>query len=92
MAEERVYTIPLRKVKECSRYKRAPRAIRLIRQFLEKHTKSDNIKLDESINHEIWYRGIEKPPSKVRVKVSVDESDQVVAELLEWIEFYKYYF
>lgn len=41
---------------------RAPRAIREVQNFLFKHMKAEEVKLDESINHEIWARGIQKIP------------------------------
>ena len=83
MADERVYTIPLRDAKKGPRTKRAPRAMRVIKQFLQRHMKSDIIKIHQSINHEIWERGIKKIPSKIRVKATKDENDTVIAELLE---------
>ena len=55
---ERVYTIPLRNAKKVKRTIRAPRAIREVQNFLFKHMKAEEVKLDESINHEIWARGI----------------------------------
>ena len=54
---ERVYTIPLRNVKNVKRTIRAPRAIREVKNFLTKHMKAEEVKLDESINHVIWARG-----------------------------------
>jgi large subunit ribosomal protein L31e len=57
---ERVYTIPLRNVKNVKRTIRAPRAIREVKNFLIKHMKAEEVKIDESINHAIWERGIQK--------------------------------
>ena len=45
---ERVYTIPLRNVKEVKRTIRAPRAIREIKIFLTKHMKASDVKIDEA--------------------------------------------
>ena len=53
---ERVYTIPLRNVKNVKRTIRAPRAIREVKNFLTKHMKAEEVKLDESINHVIILR------------------------------------
>ena len=52
MAEEleRTYVIPLRKVKNVKRTIRAPRAIREVQNFLMKHMKAEEVKLDASIN------------------------------------------
>lgn len=65
---ERIYTIPLRKVKAGSRNKAANRAVREVRTFLSKHMKSDDIWLDDGINETIWARGMYQVPSKIRVR------------------------
>ena len=44
--EERIYTIPLRKAKRTQRKKRTPRAVRELRNFLKRHAKAENIKID----------------------------------------------
>jgi large subunit ribosomal protein L31e len=79
---ERIYTIPLRAVKKAPRWKRSNRAIALIRDYLVRHTKSEYIVLDNAINEKVWERGSQKPPSKIRVKVT-EEEDIIRAELVE---------
>lgn len=73
-ATERVYTIPLRKewVKQ-SRIRRVPRTVRVIREFLKRHTKAEEVKLSTGLNEFLWLHGAKKPPGKVKVKVSVEE-------------------
>ena len=68
--------------KKAPRWKRSNRAITLIREFLVRHTKSDYIVLDKTINERVWARGSQKPPSKIRVKVT-EEEDVIKAELVE---------
>jgi len=80
--EERIYTIPLSAVKKAPRWKRSNRAIALIRAYLIKHTKSEYIVIDTTINEKVWARGSQKPPSKIRVKVT-EEDDIIRAELVE---------
>jgi len=80
---ERTYIIPLRKVKSVPRTKRAPRAIRFIREFLKKHMKSEDIILDSSINEKVWERGIQKIPTKIKIKAIKEEDGTVKAELAE---------
>lgn len=68
--EEMVYIIPLRKAKAASPKKRAPRAIKTIRDYLRRHTKATGrIIIDKSINEKIWERGIANIPHHIRVKV-----------------------
>lgn len=80
---ERVYTIPLRDVKKAPRTIRAAKAMRYIRSFLQKHMKSDDIIIDASINEKVWERGIQKIPSKIKVKAVKDEDDGSVEATLE---------
>lgn len=81
---ERVYTIPLRKVFDVPRTKRAPKAIKVIKQFLIKHMKvtEDHVFLSEAVNSTIWQRGIKKPPRKIKVKVT-KEGDKLIARLID---------
>ncbi|MBC7128278.1 MAG: 50S ribosomal protein L31e [Thermoplasmatales archaeon] len=67
--EEKIYTVPIIKTKNSPRSKRAKIAVREIKEFLKRHTKSDNIKIDKSVNELVWERGIKNPPSKIRLKV-----------------------
>ena len=79
---ERIYTIPLRDVKELPRTKRAPRAIAVVKKFIARHMKTtiDDVWIDTGVNEKIWYRGIEKPPNKIRVK-AVKFEDQNIVEV-----------
>jgi len=76
MAEERIYIVPLREAKASSRKRRAPKALRIIRQFMERHLKTDDFIIDESVNERIWQRGIEKIPPRVRVRVTEEELEE----------------
>ena len=80
---ERVYTIPLRNVKEIKRTIRAPRAIREVQNFLMKNMKAEEVKIDASINEFIWERGMQKIPSKVKVNAVKDDEGIVFATLAE---------
>ena len=81
MPEEKVFNIPLREAFVLQRSRRAKNAIKFVREFLVKHTKTENIKIGKSINEAIWKSGIQKPPRKVRVHV-IKEEDIIYAELL----------
>lgn len=93
IVEERFYTIPLRKAWLMARRKRAPRAMRIIRSFVEKHmkigaTKAEEKETDEEeeeerliisaeLNEKIWARGIQKPPRRIKVRVVKDSEGTV---------------
>jgi len=75
---ERVYTIPLGKVLLSPDNRRAMRAINMIREFARRHMKVQEIKIDQALSHEIWARGIRRPPRKVRVRMSKTEEGHVL--------------
>lgn len=84
--EERVYVVPLRKAKRAPRRKRTPRAVRELRRFLQRHTKVDTIIIDKPLNEQLWSRGVQKPPPRVRVKATKrieDEQEFILAEPAE---------
>tara|TARA_Y100000310_G_scaffold324512_1_gene386437 strand:+ start:694 stop:1278 length:585 start_codon:yes stop_codon:yes gene_type:complete len=85
---EREYVIPLRdKWKRVPRYKRANKAIKAIKEFLARHMKIRDrdlkkIKIDKYLNEEVWFKGIKKPPARIKIKAS-KEGDIVKVELAE---------
>ncbi|MFP4119337.1 MAG: 50S ribosomal protein L31e [Candidatus Woesearchaeota archaeon] len=83
----RTYTIPLRKrFIDVPRYKRAKRAVKTVRAFLERHMKSETVKLGAKLNEKLWEHGIKNPPARVTVSATKDKNGVVKAEL----EGYKY--
>lgn len=81
--KEQIYIIPLRAVQHTPRWERGKRAMKAIRDFLARHMKSEDIKLDQNINEAVWERGSHKPPSRIRVRAMKFEDGQVQAELAE---------
>src|ERR671930_2487039 len=79
----RVYTINLGRAWLTPQHKRTDRVINMIREFAEKHMKSDEIKLEQDLNRQIWSRGKTNPPRKVRVKMVKDEDGVVTVSLYE---------
>jgi len=85
---EREYIIPLRnKWKRVPRYKKANKAVKAVKEFIVKHMKIrdgdlNKVKVDTYLNEEIWFRGIRKPPAKIKVK-AIKEGDIVKVELAE---------
>src|SRR5215218_2680587 len=79
----RVYTINLGKAWISPQHRRTDRVINMIREFARKHMKSDEIKLEQDLNRQIWSRGKTNPPRKVRVKMVKDEEGVVTVSLYE---------
>jgi large subunit ribosomal protein L31e len=96
IVEERTYTIPLSRAWIAPRKKRVPRAMRMVRAFIEKHMKIETgIKTDEEeeetsrlvisdeVNRKLWSHGIEKPPRNIRVRAVKDKEGTVTLYLAE---------
>ena len=96
IAEERFYTIPLQKALVRPPKKRAPRAMQLIKLFIAKHMKMDmkvsedeeaeelpQLVVSQEVNEKIWNLGIEKPPRKIKVRVTKDKDGNVTVYLAE---------
>ena len=85
------FIVPLRrKFKKTASYRRAPKAIRAIKEFLVRHMKMydrdlKKVKLDKYLNEFVWTRGIKNPPSKIKIRAVVD-GDFIRAELAELTE------
>lgn len=84
---ERVYTINLGKVLLSPDNQRAKRAINMVREFARHHMKTQEIKIEEDLSHQIWKRGIKHPPRKIRVKMTkTDEGFILVSPYEEEVE------
>jgi large subunit ribosomal protein L31e len=97
IVEERFYTIPLSKAWLVPPNKRAPKAIRIIRDFIKRHMKLEAGKegeeeeeaepkrliISNEVNERVWSRGIEKPPRKIRVRAARDKDGNVTVYLAE---------
>ncbi len=86
--KEREYVVPLRvEWRKVPRYKRAAKAIKAIREFLVQHMRIydrdlKKIKIAGYLNEFVWFRGIKRPPHKVKVKARM-EGENVRVELAE---------
>jgi len=75
---ERVYTINLGKVKLSQSQHRAVRAINMIREFARHHMKVEEIKIEEELAHQIWARGVRRPPRKIRVRMTKTDDGYIL--------------
>jgi len=76
VGDEVIFTVPIRKIKKIvPRWKRAPRAVKFVREFVARHAKAEEVIIAPEVNEKIWERGIEKPPNKLRIKVKVVEEE-----------------
>ena len=78
IVEEKFYTVNLRDLWTGPKDKRAPKAVRTLREFVKRHMKVDNVKVSNEINQEIWARSIQKPPRKLKIRAVKDKEGQVI--------------
>jgi len=95
IVEERIYTIPLSKAWIAPPNKRAPRAVRIIRNFVTRHMKLEarmegeeekepkRLVISTEVNEKVWRRSIEKPPRKIRIRAAKDREGNVTVYLAE---------
>jgi len=98
IVEERIYTVPLQRAWIMPPKKRAPKALRILRSFIERHMKvgararkteeeeeeeAGKLVISNEVNEKIWRRGIEKPPRKIRVRAVKDKEGVVTVYLAE---------
>jgi large subunit ribosomal protein L31e len=89
MEYEREYIVPLRhgwlKVPV---YKRANKAVKTLKEFISRHMKVYDrdlrkVKVETDLNNEIRFRGMTKPPAKIRVKAKRFDDGTVSVELVD---------
>lgn len=79
VVEEKIYTIPLRHVWVVTpRGKRAPRAVRDVRDFVARHMKAEEVAISNEVNAAVWARSINKPPRKITVRAVKDKEGKVI--------------
>ena len=67
----RDYTIRLGKAVHGQTFKtRAPRALREIRKFAQKHMATKDVRIEVELNSHVWSKGIRAVPRRVRVRMS----------------------
>jgi large subunit ribosomal protein L31e len=97
IVEEKFYTISLGKAWIAVPKKRAPRAMKMIRDFVKRHMKFEargeleeeeeeepkRLVISNEVNKRVWRRGIQKPPREVRVRAAKDKDGNVTVYLAE---------
>jgi large subunit ribosomal protein L31e len=81
--DERIYIIPLAKARRGPRNKRAKKAIRYLREFMERHFKPESLVISQEVNEAIWARGIQKPPRKIKIRATKNIDGLVVCYLAD---------
>lgn len=71
------YIIPLRK--ECMKvplYSRTRKAVKAVKKFVQKHAKTDDVRIGKYLNLKLWENGNRNPPHKVEVVIEKVEEEK----------------
>ena len=85
---EREYIVPLRRGwLKVPKYKRANKAVKTLKEFIVRHMKIYDrdlrkVKIDEILNNEIRFRGMNKPLRKIKVIAKKYDNGIVKVELI----------
>ncbi len=79
VVEERTYMLPFQKVWRMPRQARAPKAARMLREYVQQHmkVKVDEVLISNEVNEQIWAKGITNPPRRLRVRMVKDKEGMV---------------
>ena len=81
MADEKIYTVPLRKgFLKAPKYARTKKAVKVLKEHLAKHLKKE-VKVGKHLNLELWKHGRKNPPSKIKIRID-EVDDKSIAELI----------
>lgn len=93
---ERTYTVPLRREwLKAPKSHRGKKAVRALKEFMVRHMKVYDrdlrkVKVDITLNNEIRFRGMRKPPAKILVKAQKFSNGIVKVELVNVPEHIKF--
>jgi len=76
--------VPLRNAWNITRYKRAPRAMQIIKNQVIQHlkvTEEEVVWIDPAVNEYIWSRGIENPPRKIKLQITRHDEPDIPIEV-----------
>eukprot|EP00877_Chromochloris_zofingiensis_P006120 jgi/Chrzof1/1761/Cz10g20060.t1 len=72
----REYTLNLHKNLHKTKFKsRAPKAVKVIRQFAQKTMGTSDVRLDVKLNKVVWSKGIRNVPFRLRIVISRRRND-----------------
>ncbi|KXS21351.1 hypothetical protein M427DRAFT_51578 [Gonapodya prolifera JEL478] len=55
--------------------KRAPKAVKVIREFAQKTMGTKDVRLDPGLNKAVWEGGVKSVPTRIRVRLSRKKND-----------------
>ncbi|KAI8093628.1 ribosomal protein L31e-domain-containing protein [Halteromyces radiatus] len=72
----REYTIHLHKLVHGRSFKSlTPQAIKAVKQFAVKQMGTEDVRIDPSLNKQLWARGVRNVPHRIRVRIARKRND-----------------
>lgn len=78
---ERTYVVSLVRARRKSVYKRTPRAVRMLREFVRRHMKAETVVIFPRVNEVLWRRSIRNPPKRIVIKAVKYDDGTVEVDL-----------
>ncbi|HKW05377.1 MAG TPA: 50S ribosomal protein L31e [Nitrososphaerales archaeon] len=78
---DRTYTVPLSRAWIAPRHRRVVRAVNVLREFAQRHMKSEEVKIESDLNEKLWVRGITRPPRRITVRMVKDDDGLITISL-----------
>ncbi len=83
IVKEMMYTVPL-KYAWCGPHNdRTRKAVTILKKFLIRHMKSENVHLTEELNEELWKHGMKNPPRRIKIRAVLLSTGEIWATLPE---------
>jgi large subunit ribosomal protein L31e len=83
---KREYVVPLRRrTSTAPKWRRSKKAVSVLKEFIRKHMKAENVIICNDLNEHVWSRGGKNPPGKVEVialKTQVNGVESTIVNLL----------
>ncbi|MCJ7610598.1 60S ribosomal protein L31 [Candidatus Bathyarchaeota archaeon] len=80
--EEKVFNVPLTRAHTCSVRNRMPSVIRVLRSFITRHMKTEDVAISKEVNEEVWKRGVGGSPRHLRVRATKSKDGRVTVYLV----------
>ena len=80
--EEKLFNIPLTSAWIMPIKKRTPKAMRVLKVYIRKHMKAEEIAISSEVNEALWRRGNEGVPRHIRVRAEKTKDNKVTIYLV----------
>ncbi|MDY6776980.1 MAG: 50S ribosomal protein L31e [Candidatus Nanohaloarchaea archaeon] len=73
MSEKEIHTVGLGQVRKVAPRNRASKAMKILREYVDRHTSAGTVSVSNAVNERLWENGARNPPRSVEIQVAVEE-------------------